>query len=232
MPKTKDAFALERLYEDLYSIEGREFYPDFEDRIDFKDIKKFVSSTSSPLESFLLQYLDGGEFKPFCRSSVPTHADELRNIQLTQQRIENNSETIQRINRHTRRLRKYREQIFTSGNETAEQLTMKDDRVKILLGKYDWLVQLFLIFTHVLISDKDLQQDAFSYLCRKSFGARLRQARIKKKMSIEDVARQLGLSRTGYGYYELGQRDLPTPTIYRLATMFDVSTDWLFGLKN
>ena len=232
MPKTKDAFAMRRLYDDLYSVEGREFYPDFEDRLDFKDIKKFVNSTSSRLESFLLEHLDGGKFKIFKRAIVPTHADELENLQLSQQRIEKSAKTIRRVDRHIRRLRKYREQIFKNGNESAAQLTAKSARVKKLLGKYDWLIQLFLIFNHVLLSDKNLQRDAFIYLCRKSLGERLRQARIAKKLSIGEVACRLELSRAGYGYYELGQRDIPAPTIYRLAEMFGVSTDWLFGLKN
>ena len=94
------------------------------------------------------------------------------------------------------------------------------------------MLRVFDGYEPVLIAALRAAIDLSEAACRKVFGDRLRQARIAKNISIADMASMLGLTRAGYGNYELGKRDLPTPKIYLLAKILDVSLDWLFGLKD
>lgn len=59
----------------------------------------------------------------------------------------------------------------------------------------------------------------------------LKVARKMKGLSQEDVAKYIGMSRQGYGSYETGFRDPDTITLSKLATLFDVSTDFLLGVN-
>lgn len=239
MPKTKDAFALERLYEDFYFVNGYDHaIPTYNERyFDYiQDEQKqldYLNSFDCRFEEILLKYLDGGKIK-IVDNAYPEFEQARKMLNLVKTRILKDREMYQRITRHIVRLQAYEREIFNRALKSGldDQIKKQGWRVKILINNYDWLLNLFSGYEKILSQDWHDISSRLDHLCRKNFGARLRQARIAKKMTIEDVARQLGLSRTGYGYYELGQRDLPTPTIYRLATMFDVSTDWLFGLKN
>lgn len=58
---------------------------------------------------------------------------------------------------------------------------------------------------------------------------RLAKLRIDKKLTHEDMAKKLGITRQGYGNYEAGKRDIDTETLKKLADLFDVDTDYLLG---
>jgi repressor LexA len=58
----------------------------------------------------------------------------------------------------------------------------------------------------------------------------LKIARKMRGLSQEEVAKYLGMSRQGYGSYETGFRDPDTITLSKLATVFDVTTDFLLGV--
>lgn len=66
-----------------------------------------------------------------------------------------------------------------------------------------------------------------------TFSARLREARQKAGYPrLDDVAVVLNVTREGYGRLERG-RVLPrADLLLRLARLFNVSTDWLLGLKD
>lgn len=65
-----------------------------------------------------------------------------------------------------------------------------------------------------------------------TFSMRLREARMKLGQSHGDAARALGVTREGYGRLERG-RVLPrADVLLRVAKLFNVSTDWLLGLRD
>lgn len=60
----------------------------------------------------------------------------------------------------------------------------------------------------------------------------LKQARVKKGFTQEDVSRNLGMSRGAYTNYELGKRDPDTETLVKLADLLGVTTDYLLGIDD
>ncbi|WP_258959121.1 helix-turn-helix domain-containing protein [Paenibacillus tyrfis] len=58
---------------------------------------------------------------------------------------------------------------------------------------------------------------------------RLRELRGKKKWTQKEVAEKLGITESGYGYYEQGRREPSNETLNKLAELFSVSTDYLLG---
>lgn len=61
------------------------------------------------------------------------------------------------------------------------------------------------------------------------FSKRLKYLRKEKKLTQNDMAELLGITRQGYAKYEneLGEPDIKA--IHKLANFFDVSTDFLLG---
>jgi transcriptional regulator with XRE-family HTH domain len=62
-----------------------------------------------------------------------------------------------------------------------------------------------------------------------SFQNRLKKLRLAKKLTQQDVADKLGVTRQAYGYYEneKSKREPDHATTQKLAEMFDVTTDFL-----
>ncbi|KIL42629.1 helix-turn-helix domain-containing protein [Jeotgalibacillus soli] len=63
------------------------------------------------------------------------------------------------------------------------------------------------------------------------FGERLKQLRLHKKKTQQDMAALLGISRQAYGYYENGSRQPDYNAIKLLADYFEVSIDYLITGK-
>ncbi|WP_406944521.1 helix-turn-helix domain-containing protein [Halobacillus sp. SY10] len=61
---------------------------------------------------------------------------------------------------------------------------------------------------------------------------RLKMLRKENKMSQRDVAKLLGISESGYGYYEQGRNEPSIGMIKMLADRYDVTTDYLLGRSN
>lgn len=61
---------------------------------------------------------------------------------------------------------------------------------------------------------------------------RFKEARLALKMTQDQVAAKLGISRAAYTNIELGKRDPDTASIIQLAKIFDVTTDFLLGLSD
>lgn len=62
--------------------------------------------------------------------------------------------------------------------------------------------------------------------------SRIKLLRKKKRMTQQEVADCLGICRTNYNAYELGNVVPTSEKIMRLAELFDVSIDYLMGLSN
>src|SRR5690625_4392667 len=58
---------------------------------------------------------------------------------------------------------------------------------------------------------------------------RLRRLRNEKRLTQQDMADFLGITRQGYAKYENGQAETDLETLKKLATFFDVTTDYLTG---
>ncbi|SMG25802.1 helix-turn-helix transcriptional regulator [Paenibacillus aquistagni] len=62
-----------------------------------------------------------------------------------------------------------------------------------------------------------------------SLGKRLRQLRRQRKWSQEQVARQIGVTRSAYSHYEINSRQPVYDTICKLSVLFEVSIDYLIN---
>lgn len=59
---------------------------------------------------------------------------------------------------------------------------------------------------------------------------RIRDLREDHDLKQRQIAEYLNCSQRVYSNYELGQRDIPTDVLIRLAQYYDVSVDYLLGL--
>ncbi|KRL86394.1 hypothetical protein FC50_GL000913 [Lacticaseibacillus pantheris DSM 15945 = JCM 12539 = NBRC 106106] len=58
---------------------------------------------------------------------------------------------------------------------------------------------------------------------------RLRELRNAKHLTQSDVAKRIGITRPAYTAYESGKRQPDYATLKTIASLFDVSTDYLIG---
>jgi len=62
--------------------------------------------------------------------------------------------------------------------------------------------------------------------------SRIRDLREDKDINQTEMAKQLGMSQTGYSKYETGENDIPTNILIQLAHIHNTSIDYLLGLTN
>ncbi len=60
-------------------------------------------------------------------------------------------------------------------------------------------------------------------------GDRLSAMRAKNRWTQQDVANKVGISRGTYAHYEINKREPDNATLIKLATLFEVSLDYLLG---
>ena len=61
---------------------------------------------------------------------------------------------------------------------------------------------------------------------------RLRQIRNEKKLKQADVANVLNTTQQQYSKYENGAHEIPARHIITLCRLYNISSDWLLGLKD
>ena len=61
---------------------------------------------------------------------------------------------------------------------------------------------------------------------------RLRDLREDRDLKQREVALILNYFQRTYSNYELGQRDIPTEVLIKLALYYNVSVDYILGLTN
>ena len=61
---------------------------------------------------------------------------------------------------------------------------------------------------------------------------RIRDLREDKELTQKQMAEILNCSQQVYSNYELGQRDIPTEILIRLAEYHNVTTDYILGIKD
>lgn len=67
---------------------------------------------------------------------------------------------------------------------------------------------------------------------RKIFADRLKELRTEKKIGQNQLAEELGLSNASISYWETGKQEPSASALFKLAQYFDVSLDYLLGLKD
>lgn len=61
---------------------------------------------------------------------------------------------------------------------------------------------------------------------------RLKETRVQKEMTQEQVAQALGVSQQAYQKLETGKTtDMRISTVKKICALFNISADWLLGLK-
>lgn len=61
---------------------------------------------------------------------------------------------------------------------------------------------------------------------------RLKETRMQKEMTQEQVAQALGVSQQAYQKLETGKTtDMRISTVKKICVLFNISADWLLGLK-
>ncbi len=61
---------------------------------------------------------------------------------------------------------------------------------------------------------------------------RLKDLRIDNDFLQKDIADFLGISQQYYSQYELGNYTIPVELLIKLASKYNVSTDYILGLKD
>ncbi len=61
---------------------------------------------------------------------------------------------------------------------------------------------------------------------------RIRELREERGITQKNMSLMLNCSQQVYSNYELGQRDIPTDILIKLAQFHNVSTDYILGIKN
>lgn len=65
-----------------------------------------------------------------------------------------------------------------------------------------------------------------------TLGSRLRQLRNSKRLRQDQVAELIGVNKTAVSYYENDTRQPSYATLIRIASIYNVSTDYLLGVKS
>ncbi len=64
------------------------------------------------------------------------------------------------------------------------------------------------------------------------YGDRLRLLRKVNRLTMEEVGRRLGIAKSSYAGYETETRTPPLDKLQKLASIYDVSTDYILGLTD
>jgi transcriptional regulator with XRE-family HTH domain len=62
-------------------------------------------------------------------------------------------------------------------------------------------------------------------------GATLKELRLKKNKTQQDVANYLGITRAAYSHFENSRNEPDISTLKKLAEYFEVSSDYLLGIE-
>lgn len=63
------------------------------------------------------------------------------------------------------------------------------------------------------------------------FGAKLKKLRLQAGLTQDQLAKQVGVSKSVISFYELRERTPSPEVLIKLATIFHVSSDFLLGIE-
>lgn len=61
---------------------------------------------------------------------------------------------------------------------------------------------------------------------------RIRELRNEQGLTQAEIAKKIGVTKSAYGFWEQGKNQPDIDTIARLAEIFDVTADYLFGISD
>jgi transcriptional regulator with XRE-family HTH domain len=79
---------------------------------------------------------------------------------------------------------------------------------------------------------KEPCQGGFMQFDKKLFGEKIRYLRHSNRITLEELAKMLGITRSALGNIENGRKGASIEVICCLANHFDVSIDYLLGRTN
>lgn len=85
--------------------------------------------------------------------------------------------------------------------------------------------------TQIIIQCVKMEHKGGEEMFKENFICNLKRARESSKMTQQQVADILNTSRSNITKYEIGTLEPNIETIGMLAELYNVSTDWLFGIK-
>lgn len=65
-----------------------------------------------------------------------------------------------------------------------------------------------------------------------SFGKKLKELRIEKKLTQQELSKIFNVSKTTICQWETHKQEANLDDVVKIATFFDVTTDYLLGLEN
>lgn len=65
-----------------------------------------------------------------------------------------------------------------------------------------------------------------------NLGDRIKQLRFQKNLTVEQLAKQIGVAKSAISFWENNINEPKANYISKLATVFNVSTDYLLGLED
>lgn len=68
--------------------------------------------------------------------------------------------------------------------------------------------------------------------CMSRFRERLRLIRKENKLTQDELAEKIGVSKNAVWSWENRRRNVSAEAVIRIALLFEVSTDWLLGLSD
>ena len=66
----------------------------------------------------------------------------------------------------------------------------------------------------------------------RKFADVLKELRVEKNLSIQELSRKVGLGSSSISRWENNQADIKSEQLIALANFFEVSTDYLLGLED
>ena len=61
---------------------------------------------------------------------------------------------------------------------------------------------------------------------------RLKELRIENNYSQKEIGQLMGIAQVTYSHYELGRRSVSIQNLVKIAKIYNVSTDYLFGISD
>ena len=141
----------------------------------------------------------------------------------------------QKLIRHRDRLNvwlgKFEERIISDETLSAEQIRKGTRRIHMLLKSYTDALQAVRKFVSEVKKICAEAQYQYETIYRKTFSVRLREARIKARLTQSEVSQRLGMTQGGYTQYEQARREPTLATLCRLSKVLKCPTDWLLGME-
>ena len=212
MSKGRNAFALKKfeiIFSDFmgYGTNFSEYFEDVEksrlfEYYDFSQESYKTEKTVEIILNWAYHYIDG-------------NLDEAEKIR---EQLRSVHHFIERIDRHIKRL--------------SVGSFCRMERQKELIASYDSIVNLLIDFEEAALRDYKRIFRRLSEEFSRKLGERLRNARYLKGLSQDAVSREIGIGQNTLSRYEKGMHEAPAYVVLRLAKLYGISTNYLFGLSD